>query len=434
MSPSTIQEIGMVNPPRKAKRLRELALKEVPTTAMEFQLSNMPGPSQPSSSAAVPAAPRRRGRKPAGSLSKSAREQLRKTNHSVIEKRRREKINEALAALRQLVPNDKPTGESKEKKDKEEREFKLEILERTVDYLQKVVARVRTLEQGLCGNCSSTLQSDACPIPAQIEDSRPAKRRRKEYDEDNQADGDSDDDEDMDEEPTYSRSLSPVPVTMPQQAIDTSSKPNLPSISSWISGAPTSPVFQLPSPPQSVPFAPTHVPSGALPGLVLPPPVNLPEAISAHRIAEELPSPHPFPGTRQGGTSGPVTDRRFPTEPLSRSSPYPSPPMLPTNARSTPNPLTISNLCHNDSVDMQVQGQQFHLPPAIPKPSWSGEDQTAVNLLLNFSSRSSTTSSDERTPDREDYHREEPRSQYTWGSVAAHTPRSMLGMHDEVRR
>lgn len=50
-------------------------------------------------------APKRRGRK-SGALSRSARESQRKMNHSRIEKARRLKINDALAALRELVPVD----------------------------------------------------------------------------------------------------------------------------------------------------------------------------------------------------------------------------------------------------------------------------------------------------------------------------------------
>ena len=53
----------------------------------------------------TPTPAKRRGRKP-GTLSRAARESQRKLNHSRIEKARRSKINEALAALRELVPSD----------------------------------------------------------------------------------------------------------------------------------------------------------------------------------------------------------------------------------------------------------------------------------------------------------------------------------------
>ena len=58
--------------------------------------------------------PKKRGRKP-GAMSRSARETQRKINHSRIEKARRSKINDALDALRTLVPaefgKERPTAE-----------------------------------------------------------------------------------------------------------------------------------------------------------------------------------------------------------------------------------------------------------------------------------------------------------------------------------
>lgn len=126
--------------------------------------------------------PRRRGRKP-GPLSRSAREAQRKLNHSIIEKARRTKINDALAALRQLVPadygkrRDKDSGDENDEDDeddegddadgeygaprrktavtnkkgttgkKEEKEFKLEVLERTVTYLQDLTDRYEDLQR-----------------------------------------------------------------------------------------------------------------------------------------------------------------------------------------------------------------------------------------------------------------------------------------------
>jgi hypothetical protein len=132
--------------------------------------------------------PRRRGRKP-GPLSRTAREAQRKLNHSIIEKARRTKINEALGALRQLVPADygrrkdmdadKQSGDhnsgdenDEDEEDdegdgeygvprrktavtdkkgttgkKEEKEFKLEVLERTVAFLQDLTERCEDLQR-----------------------------------------------------------------------------------------------------------------------------------------------------------------------------------------------------------------------------------------------------------------------------------------------
>jgi len=106
----------------------------------------------------------KRGRKPAPAASRGAREQARKTNHSRIEKRRREKINEALATLREIVPVGITTvlqvqqspgvspalsavgSAASGKKKGQEKEFKLEVLERTVVFVKHLLERMNELE------------------------------------------------------------------------------------------------------------------------------------------------------------------------------------------------------------------------------------------------------------------------------------------------
>ncbi|KAG8835840.1 hypothetical protein FRC17_000804 [Serendipita sp. 399] len=86
----------------------------------------------------------KRGRKPNTNASlRSAREAARKANHSVIEKKRREKINQALAELRTLVPTDETESTPNAK------DFKLEVLVRTVTHLKRVTSRVNELERAL---------------------------------------------------------------------------------------------------------------------------------------------------------------------------------------------------------------------------------------------------------------------------------------------
>ena len=61
-------------------------------------------------------APKKRGRKPLGGASapsRAARESARRANHSRIEKARRLKINGALEALRELVPSDPATNDTR---------------------------------------------------------------------------------------------------------------------------------------------------------------------------------------------------------------------------------------------------------------------------------------------------------------------------------
>ncbi|KAF8830168.1 hypothetical protein HHX47_DHR2000740 [Lentinula edodes] len=115
----------------------------------------------------------KRGRKPASNasgLSRSAREAQRKLNHSIIEKARRTKINEALAELARLgatvevlhsggsLKDAEANGGSTSKikssnssqdhisASKGKEKFKLDILVKTVENMQHLLERVRSLE------------------------------------------------------------------------------------------------------------------------------------------------------------------------------------------------------------------------------------------------------------------------------------------------
>ncbi|KAF8892999.1 hypothetical protein BD779DRAFT_1427289, partial [Infundibulicybe gibba] len=118
------------NPSRRAKRPRTDVDSPDSDSAAELPASakrtNPDGRSESegrdastSSSHPEPIVPAKRGRKP-GPLSRAAREAQRKLNHSIIEKARRTKINDALATLRELVPAD--YGQFKHKKDAEDRD------------------------------------------------------------------------------------------------------------------------------------------------------------------------------------------------------------------------------------------------------------------------------------------------------------------------
>ncbi|WWC98759.1 hypothetical protein V866_005652 [Kwoniella sp. B9012] len=74
-----------------------------------------------------------------GKPTKQSREALRKANHSLIERRRREKINAALGELRRMVPG---LGEDGGKAG----EFKLEVLERTVAHMKDLKQHIVHLE------------------------------------------------------------------------------------------------------------------------------------------------------------------------------------------------------------------------------------------------------------------------------------------------
>ena len=225
--------------------------------------------------------PKRRGRKPS-TLSRAARESMRRQNHSRIEKARRTKINDALATLRNLVPADagrklstivdesldeddeddefgsggnskKPGSKSKQK---QEKEFKLEVLEKAVVYVQELQEKVRALESRGCERCSNVSTS---PVhkPKRKHEAMPSSD---DYDSNSSADVLAD---------------RPMKRLTPTQSIfspvHSAPSTRLPPISSWLpssmagQGVPESrtplvnPV-QLPTPPASVVIVPVASP------------------------------------------------------------------------------------------------------------------------------------------------------------------------------
>jgi Helix-loop-helix DNA-binding domain len=232
----------------------------------------------------------KRGRKP-GPLSRTARETQRKLNHSIIEKARRTKINEALATLRELVPkdygsskdkylnddddeveeNDGRQGKSKSKttgkREEKEKEFKLEILVRTVSFMQDLLVRVQEMEAGAqpCSKCAAR---------------ESFKRKRDDTDE-----GSNEHETDLasrlPKRVNHSRdaqSVADSPVGQRSSSIESTASrtyigSRLPSISSWLPTSQIDPAllspsqrslssnaYQLPSPPSSTVFHPVQTP------------------------------------------------------------------------------------------------------------------------------------------------------------------------------
>ncbi|KAF8497497.1 hypothetical protein F5888DRAFT_1613302 [Russula emetica] len=220
--------------------------------------------------------PKRRGRKPS-TLSRAARESMRRQNHSRIEKARRTKINDALATLRNLVPADvgqrlSITGDESldeddeddefgsgnlkkpgKNKQKQEKEFKLEVLEKAVLYVQELQEKVRALESHGCARCSNV---SASPVhkPKRKHEAMPPSD---EYDSNSSADAVAD---------RPMKRLTPI-----YSPVHSAPSTRLPPISSWLppsisdQGPPESrtplvnPV-QLPTPPASVVIGPIASP------------------------------------------------------------------------------------------------------------------------------------------------------------------------------
>lgn len=293
------------NPPRRAKRLPvpELPLdlaQEHPDMSLPRPIlpKNLSHPMKPTTNPvlsdehAMPAqhapAPSKRGRKP-GPLSRTAREAQRRLNHSIIEKARRTKINEALATLKQLVPADygypkppadeddedegnedeeyqqgtkKPKSKKTGKKEEKEKEFKLEILVRTVTFMQDLIKRVAVLEEG-------AIPPQPCPTCAGPGSADPKKRKRSHLDEiggepqSNQRPRETNRPRRLTESSSGGSSypdntVQPqrTPLTQPQ------SDARLPSISSWLPISVIDPSLLPPPPPQRTPPTPrSYLPS-----------------------------------------------------------------------------------------------------------------------------------------------------------------------------
>jgi hypothetical protein len=264
-----------VNPPRRAKRARTSLVDD---DTDEENAAPAPGvrPILPKPGAAGARTPSSSPRAP-GPLSRAARESLRKQNHSRIEKARRTKINDALAELRVLVPDDGADEDDEDGDDEfgaragrragKPKEFKLEVLVRTVGYLKTLIHRVDALEEAAAAGPSSVPAACArCGDPPSS-----SKRRRISPSPPRENDSDMDDDD----EPAFRLptrvSKSSTPATSRHQSITPAASvapsPRLPPISAWLPFLPYAEPSALPppypSPPPSDPLPP--------PALALPP-------------------------------------------------------------------------------------------------------------------------------------------------------------------
>ncbi|KAF7798120.1 hypothetical protein EIP86_009335 [Pleurotus ostreatoroseus] len=426
MTPSkdTVAYAASCNPPRRAKRARTDA-DPAPSASHQLRpqlLPRDPAPARPAESssdeedaydpAAAAPAPKRRGRKP-GPLSRSARESQRKLNHSRIEKARRTKINETLATLSALVNAneaekaggvenvEKEREKEKEKERGGEKEFKLDVLVKTVSYIQELLHKVKTLEAGSCAQCAGDMGASVSADTAGAKRKRPANE---------DVDAGEDDDEieivrvarSLHSDAAHAVSELPSPPHPPSRATSRAPGPSpcLPPISAWLphpyvdpsclsDGLPspspsvhaqpqsqsqaqgqaqsprqTQPMqLQLPTPPLSGSFrTPLSVPAAALPALSLPGPAHpLPPPLAAsyshsysHSQTRSPTHAHPSSHSHgQGHAHG-------------HAHAHASYPPSPTSQR-LPAPRRMSS-------------------GSTRSPPWTPEDETAASLLLQMSS------------------------------------------------
>jgi hypothetical protein len=391
MDPSLLPYTASCNPPRKAKRptasgstfpVLDRPVSSLPplAPAIPSATSDVTNPPDNDDSIADVPQPKRRGRKPS-TLSRAARESMRRQNHSRIEKARRTKINDALAMLRDLVPADagrklvaagdesaddddddddddeefsssrhsKKPGKNKQR---QEKEFKLEILEKAVFYVQELQEKVRVLEARGCARCSNVGMSPTHRPKRKHEAMPPSD----DYDSHSSLDAVTD-------RPAKRLTASPQSI-LPLTPAAAASAPGtrLPSISSWL--------------PKSIADLESHTPS-----------VN----------------PIQLPTPPASGVIGPVVSPQVPPT-LRLDLPMASLP---------PRPLPAS---------------------ALSSPSWTREDESAASLLLRIKTSNSpkigkhvASVSDLLAPTPG-----APNSRFTGvDEIRVQTPGSLLGMTTE---
>lgn len=352
MASTTTPYMASCNPPRRAKRARTDGVGAAPNAAHDAASASARAPVRRTRPTLLPKGPvpkssspaqdvpdsdsgdeddyepdartttqRRRGRK-SGAMSRSARESLRKLNHSRIEKARRTKINETLATLSALVNEAEQekaaasgvAAEPKAKGRAEEKEFKLDVLVKTVTYVQELIDKVRTLEAAArgCPHCPRDRVAGSAP---DLKRKRPVEEQdvemegsADEHDEDVEYAGD-DEKGDGEPEPEPDRSPAIVGIASTTSAQPTPS-PRLPPIASWLPHPYVDPsciaaisdsrnaaaASQLPSPPPSGPFrAANTIAVRDVPALMLPAPAHPLEpskAASGEKITARRASTH----------------------------------------------------------------------------------------------------------------------------------------------
>jgi hypothetical protein len=303
-------------------------------------------------------------------------------NHSIIEKARRTKINDALATLRVLVPaSNKRSQDPDEEEDElmeegkgkkgDEKEFKLDVLVRTVSFLQELTDKIKILEHGGCSKCST--RWDTVP-----------KRKRSDVEE-----ADVVDDETQGDQEEFERaSESDMHINVPNAGHDAALAliTRLPPIASWLHPS---------MDPSNLAFNPIRSP------------MMITSLKNDPHVIHQLPSP--------------PTSTHF----------YPSVTALVPPALTLPSPRTSVSLVTSTRPASLSHPESANTSPML-SPTRTAEDESAASMLLLISSSSYRSSSSSERSCSDEYQRDNT------GGVSEQmqplTPSSMLGLRMEGER
>ncbi|KAF8311924.1 uncharacterized protein EI90DRAFT_3137803 [Cantharellus anzutake] len=452
----------------------------------------------------------RRGRRPThlSAASRNARDIARKTNHSRIEKRRREKINDVLDVLRGLVPSlpssgtdpqeghgetEVEDGEDEGRKGRKRRksnscdskpsakkekggEFKLDVLERTLNFVQHLMSTVQVLEaekQEWLGRIPSThipsqsgnnpATCTSCgrgpPVSGPPESSRePARgqtftppipahppgtmsKRKRERDRVSTPPPTSPivpprlpSSESSFQHPRHHAEVSNSRITSsPQLFVPPETKrPKLPSISSILNSTDESPIFQLPSPPSPYAFEHTShfskTPSSTAVKKGLGGGPTGPFITGASRYASATPPVLPSPATTQIDPTSPLPFTTLTS---------PSIPLIPHSqpaTQQTPSTMTTATLSYSSSSMSQAPSRERGFPLSsgtqpinfnVNHESHDDETVAIASMLMQISSRKKHGTSD-RPSSSSPSSASSPAT--TNQTHHPHTPSSILGL------
>ncbi|KAL8672912.1 MAG: hypothetical protein Q9168_002666 [Polycauliona sp. 1 TL-2023] len=180
-------EYSLPPPPTRTRKIIQMTPKtQASEASVDSPLENIPNKSRVAGVLASSAKGKTTTKKQPSSTSQAGKRIARKTAHSVIERRRRSKMNEEFGVLKDMIPACK-----------DQDMHKLAILQASIDYLRYLEQCIGDLKAASgAASTSATLKS---PVP--LQQFTPPQSRAHEVEEEEEEDDDDDTDIDMTEAP-----------------------------------------------------------------------------------------------------------------------------------------------------------------------------------------------------------------------------------------